>query len=79
MHDKHGRAIGEGDIVVGNSWMHGNKPKAMLVIGGSEASTSCNLTCVLAGFQSIHHTLTAKETVLAVKADGTIVDQPKEA
>lgn len=76
MHDKHGRAIAEGDVVVGNSWAHGNKPRAMKVVGCNEGTETCNLICISFEAQIPSITVTAKESVLILKADGTIVPQP---
>lgn len=79
MHDKHGREIEEGDIVIGRSWVHA-KDKPLLVLGCNPGATSCNLTCVPVHLPNLApSSYNAHETVLALKADGTIVNLPVQA
>lgn len=78
MHDIHGREIHEGDIVAANDWTRGNdngkmKRSAFKVIGTTPSSTSCNLNVLgfVPAMTSGIQTVTAKETELILKADGT--------
>lgn len=77
MHDKHGREIHEGDIVIGKSWIHGHKDKPLLVVGCNPSATSCNVTCTpVHAPTAAHSSWNSSEVVVAVKADGTIVPEP---
>lgn len=76
MHDKFGREIHEGDIVIGRSWIHG-KNKPLLVVGCVAGSETCNLNCTPVHTPTAQiSSFNARDTVLAVKADGTIVPEP---
>lgn len=77
MHDKYGREINEGDIVVAHSWPHG-KVKPQKVVACNSGAQSCNvmLDHGVAGVQI--SSANASDCVLAVKNDGTIVPLPKE-
>lgn len=78
MHDKHGRELNVGDVVVGTNYGTGMKPAALLVRRCMEGATSCNLACDSFHPKDPTMTLNAHETVLVIKADGTIVKQPDE-
>lgn len=70
-HDKHGRKIEEGDVIVARHWVHGREA-ACLVMGVCEGAETCNLTV-----QSVQaplaapQTITAKETEILLKRDGS--------
>jgi hypothetical protein len=46
MHDKYGREIAVGDVIVAKSWAHGYKNAALKVIGCSASSETCNVSAV---------------------------------
>ncbi len=73
MHDKFGRALEEGDVVVGSNYTTGNKPAAMQIHRCVEGSETCNLLVVTFHPKEPIVTVTAKETVLAIKKNGDIV------
>lgn len=77
MHDKHGREIHGGDIVIGRSWVHASD-KPLLVLGVNPATETCNVTGVPVHVPNLAPgSYNSKEVVLAVKANGTIVNQPE--
>lgn len=76
MHDKYGREIHEGDIVVAHSWPHG-KVKPQKVLACNESSQSCNVTLDHGVPGAQLGSSNAHECVLAVLADGTIVPIPE--
>lgn len=78
MHDKYGRQIAEGDIVVAHSWLHG-KVKPQKVVACNEQAQSCNVILDHGVHGANLSSSNAKDCVLAVKADGTIVPLPEEA
>lgn len=75
MHDTHGRPIEEGDVVAANDWSRGGKRSAFKVVGLIPSSESCNLYG-----QHFHpqppFMMTAKETELILKADGSLPPAP---
>lgn len=76
MHDKYGREIHEGDIVVAHSWPHG-KLKPQKVLACNEGATSCNVVLDHGVPGANIGSSNASECVLAVKSDGTIVPLPE--
>jgi hypothetical protein len=79
MHDKYGREIGEGNIVVAESWAHGRKPKPLKVLACNGEATSCNVLLEGVAPGVAPSSANAKDVVLAVKADGTIIPLPSLA
>jgi hypothetical protein len=78
MHDKHGREIGVGDVVaVQERW---DKPKlvAKLVTHTMPGSETCNIICDAYEIREGRQSHNAKDSVLLLKADGTIVGLPQE-
>jgi hypothetical protein len=76
MHDKHGREIGVGDIVVAHSWPHG-RIAPQRVVACNPGATSCNVMLDHGVHGAQISSSNAHDCVLAVKADGTIVKQPE--
>jgi len=76
MHDKHGREISEGDIVVAHSWPHG-RVRPQRVVACNPGSTYCNviLDHGVPGVQI--SSANAHQCVLVVKSDGTLVLPPE--
>lgn len=72
-HDKHGRKIDEGDLVlVDRHWVHGYKPCACIVNGVLEGSETCNVnaTSVKAPI-SAPQSFNAAEVEIILKSDGS--------
>lgn len=79
MHDKKGRPIEVGDVVLGKSWTSGgSKDEPFKVIGASASSETCNLFCISFEPRMPVLTLTANETLLILKGSGSLVDQELE-
>ena len=77
MHDKHGREIHEGDIVIAHSWPHG-KVKPQRVVACNASAQSCNILLDHGVHNVALSSSNAHDCVLAVKHDGTIVPLPVE-
>lgn len=74
MHDKRGKLIEVGDVVIGRNW-GSSKDEALKVIGGNAQSDTCNLMCISYEPRVPVLTINAKDSLLIVKADGSLVDQ----
>lgn len=77
MHDKHGRLIEVGDVVAAKSWSDENI-RAKRVHKTHPGSDTCNI--VLEDFdpREQRQTFNAKDSVLLLKADGTILENEPE-
>ena len=88
MHDCKGRLIEEGDVVAAKDYRRGHngppdhkgKRSAFKVIGTLPGSESCNMYCLaFGGTYGQLDTLSAKETELLLKHDGSTPAQATEA
>lgn len=77
MHDKYGREVGVGDVVLAPGAWPAYKPEAVKVIGCASGTDTCNLVVVSFEPRVPVLTVTAKECELLLKADGSL-PVPKE-
>ena len=75
MHDKHGREIEVGDVVAIKNWGD-EKFVAKKVFKTFPGSDTCNIMCEDFDPREGRGTFNAKESVILLKADGTILNQP---
>lgn len=76
-HDKFGRKIQEGDVVVGQSWRHARQA-AHVVQGVNEGSTTCNVNASSVHVPGDVASLNAGECEILLKFDGSKPAAPDE-
>lgn len=73
MHDKHGREIEEGDVVVAPHWANGGKPTPMQIIGCNPGALSCNITTICFDPRIPAGAYNAHDVTLAIKKNGEVI------